>query len=223
MKTVAEMNVVVGKAIVAALKDCVDDACAKGVDPGFKGIPKIKIPLPEGLAPVEKALRTIQMGSQVDSFVELLNEAASNAVPGCQPILHASVDSMEILNAKELFESKDPTACSKYLKEDSFKRGLREQCRAPVKEVLKTSTVVTVYETLMSAFNAMPEMVRGPPVEFHLEDYVVDSCIAGLFVLIEEREAAIRADPNITKVKAVIDVFGNTTIYQGCVVDSVPN
>jgi len=212
-KTVAQMNEIVGNAIKMALNDAVEYACTEGVNPGLKSDPETAVKLPPAFETMDGGLRNIGLGGQVDEFVKLLNEAAEQAVPGCQPIIKEGVDSLKINDARELFENKDPTACTTYLKADAKGRGLVEKCREPVKKVLETSTVVNVCNALLSGYNAIPLVTK---VEFDLELYVVEACIEGLFVLIARREAAIRADPNITKISAVIDVFGNTTIYHGC-------
>jgi len=151
------------------------------------------------------------LGPKVDQFIQLLNEAAENAAPKCQPLLLAAVAGLSTDNARALFESQDKSACANYFY-TSCKDDLIQKCYEPVTEVLKTSTVASVYDTLVQGYNNIPMVTK---IEYDLKDYVVSKTVEGLFVLIIEREVMIRNDPKVTSCQAVIDVFGNTTIYQG--------
>lgn len=217
--TIQQINEVVGKAIKEALNDCVKTSCTQASgnpkEAGFQVNPKIKMPLPKELEAFEQLkenmLTKSTVGPKVDEFIGLLNEAAENAAPKCQPLLLAAVAELSTDNARGLFESEDKSACANYM-EASCKADLIQKCKEPVTEVLKTSTVASVYDTLVSAYNSIPMVTK---IEYDLKDYVVLKTVEGLFVLIKEREAMIRADPKITSCQAVIDAFGNTTIYQG--------
>ena len=52
-----------------------------GSNGGFMNNPKVKIGLPDSLAPVEGMLRTMGRGKDLDALVANMNKAAEEAVP----------------------------------------------------------------------------------------------------------------------------------------------
>src|SRR4051794_17480161 len=58
-----------------------------GKTDGFLGNPKVKIPLPGGLAKAEDMLRMAGMGKQADELVTAMNRAAEAAVPEAKPLV----------------------------------------------------------------------------------------------------------------------------------------
>ena len=78
-----------------ALTDGSAAAVAKlGVENGFFGNPKVKIPLPPALQRIESALRFAGMKKQADELVLTMNRAAEAAVPEAKALLVDSVRQM---------------------------------------------------------------------------------------------------------------------------------
>ena len=58
-----------------------------GNDGGFLNNPKVKIGLPDSLAPLEGMLRTMGRGKDLDALVATMNKAAEQAVPKAKVLL----------------------------------------------------------------------------------------------------------------------------------------
>ena len=63
-----------------------------GTENGFFGNDKLKIPLPESLQQVERALRLVGMGKQADELVLRMNRAAEAAVPEAKALFVNAVN-----------------------------------------------------------------------------------------------------------------------------------
>jgi len=198
----------VAAGIKGALNSAIDHACEN-----------FSIPLPELIEDMKDKLASVmkvpivgaKLKEKFDSFSRLLKEAGQAAVPGCKPILHQSVDKLSIKDTRSLFENKNPAACTNYFQQECEKE-LITQCMVPVKAVLDKSTVVQAWDFIVENYNKLPGL---DPIDFDLQEYVSKQTVLGILKLMQEREAEIRKDPKITNCKAVIDAFGNTTIYHG--------
>src|SRR5688572_13774360 len=88
---------------VSGLKQALNDgsiaAVAKlGVQNGFLGNPKVKIPLPPSIQRVEGAMRAFGMSKQADDLVHSMNRAAETAVVEARPLL---VDAVKKMRSEE--------------------------------------------------------------------------------------------------------------------------
>src|SRR5262245_25137761 len=86
-----------------------------GVENGFFGNPKVKIPLPPSLQRVEGGLRAIGMRKQADELVLTMNRAAEAAVPEAKQLLVDAVKKMSVQDAKGILSGGD-TAATEYFK-----------------------------------------------------------------------------------------------------------
>jgi len=219
-----EANRIVGEAIKAALKSSVQWSCSTAGTDGafqkggyFSASPTLNshaiTAFPPAVSTLESTLRSVPLGAfteQCDGFVALLGQGAEAAAKACEPIFMAAVEALALDNARALYEGA-PSACSTFL-ETTCHTKINEDCKAVVEKVLEGSTVVTAWGYLKAGYNKIPMV---DPCEWDLNDWVLKRAIIGLFALIGEREAAIRADPSITSVSIVMDVFGNATVFQG--------
>jgi len=89
-----------------------------GVDGYFKN-PAIKIPLPEKVQKVEKPLRKIGLGKQVDEFVLTMNRAAEKAAPPAKDIFIGAVKEMTITDALNILRGGD-TAATEYMRSKTY-------------------------------------------------------------------------------------------------------
>src|SRR5688572_2659636 len=88
---------------VSGLKQALNDgsiaAVAKlGVQNGFLGNPRVKIPLPPSIQRVEGAMRAFGMSKQADDLVHSMNRAAETAVVEARPLL---VDAVKKMRSEE--------------------------------------------------------------------------------------------------------------------------
>ena len=76
----------------------------------------IKILLPEKLQSMDKALRTVGFGPQIDEFVVSMNRSAEQAAPLAKPIFTEAVTEMTFEDGKKILNGGD-TAATDYFKE----------------------------------------------------------------------------------------------------------
>ena len=81
-----------------------------GVQNGFFGNPKVKIPLPPSLQKVESAMRAFGMRKQADELVLTMNRAAEAAVPEAKQLLVDAVKKMSVQDAKGILTGGDTAA-----------------------------------------------------------------------------------------------------------------
>ena len=76
----------------------------------------IKILLPEKLQAMDKALRLVGFGPQVDEFTVSMNRAAEQAAPLAKPIFKDAITDMSFDDAKKILNGND-TAATDYFKD----------------------------------------------------------------------------------------------------------
>ena len=81
-----------------------------GAENGFFGNDKLKIPLPESLQRVERALRLAGMGKQADELVLRMNRAAEAAVPEAKALFVTAIKQMSVQDAKAILTGGNDSA-----------------------------------------------------------------------------------------------------------------
>ena len=81
-----------------------------GKKDGFLGDKRVRIPLPDGLQTVEKAMRGLGMKKQADGLIETMNRAAEMAVLEARPILSQAVKNMSFDDARGILTGGDDAA-----------------------------------------------------------------------------------------------------------------
>ena len=107
---------------VSGLKDALTQGSAAavsklGVENGFLGNDKVKIPLPDALKRVESGLRLLGMQKQAEELVTAMNRAAEQAVPEAKTLLVGAVKKMSVQDAKGILTGGD-TAATEYFRKD---------------------------------------------------------------------------------------------------------
>ena len=103
-----------------ALKEALQVATANSVSltgrtDGYFGNQAIKILMPKPLRPVEKLLRTVGQGPQVDAFVKSMNRAAEKAAPEAKSIFVDAIKEITFDDARKILSGPD-TAATDYFK-----------------------------------------------------------------------------------------------------------
>ncbi len=195
--------------VVAALKDSLSRGISRAaltasVENGYFGNPKLKVEFPAELQQVEKALRKIGFGKDVDRFVRQLNRSAEKAAARSKKIFISAITSMKIGNAFEILNGA-PDAATRYLMRTSGSE-LRRQFLPVVHDTLQQTNATRYYGEIVKKYNQLP---RVSDIDPDLEAYATDRAIAGLFVLIAEEEALIRANPGRRTTRLLRRVFGS--------------
>lgn len=187
-----------------ALNDGSAAAIAKlGVENGFFGNPRVKIPLPPSLQRVERGLRAFGMRREADELVLAMNRAAEAAVPEAKQLLTDAVKKMSVQDAKGILAGGDTAAT------DYFKRATRPQLTQRFLPIVKHATDRV---GLAQQYNALAEQGAALSLvkedEASIERYVTQKALDGLYFMIGEQEKAFRQDPVGATSSIVRKVFG---------------
>ena len=199
---------ITGKDASGGLKEALTQGAGKAVETlgkqdGFLGNPKVKIPLPESVQKVEGVLRGFGMGKQADELVNAMNRAAEAAVPQAKTLLVNSIKQMSVEDAKGILSGGEDSATQYFRRTTSGP--LTEKFKPVVKMAMAKVKLAEKYDQLAGKA-AKFGLVREQ--DAHLETYVTQKALDGLFLMIAEEEKAIRQDPAGAAGKLAKKVFG---------------
>ncbi len=174
-----------------------------GRNDGFLGNPKVRIPLPAGLAKAAKLLKATGQGKRVSALETAMNRAAESAVPEARTLLTAAVRDMSVEDAVKVVRGGDTSVTD-------FFAG---KTRAPLGEkFLPIVTRSTEKVALASKYNAVAGKAAGLGLldkqDASIEHYVSRKALDGLYLMIGEEEKKIRRDPVGTGSAILKNVFG---------------
>lgn len=174
-----------------------------GKENGFLNNPKVKIPLPEGLAQAEPILRGMGMGKDLDQLVTAMNHAAEQAVPQAKDLLVKAVQDMTVTDAKNILTGGD----------DSVTRYFKSKTEAPLtKTFLPTVKQTTDKVGLAKKYDKLAGKAAGMGLmkeqDATIEGYVTRKALDGLYTVIGEEEKAIRKNPAEAAGSLAKKVFG---------------
>jgi len=193
---------------VSGLKQALTDGSAAavaglGVENGYFGNPKVKIPLPPSLQRVEGAMRLMGMKKQADELVLSMNRAAEAAVPEAKALLVDSVKKMSVQDAKGILTGGDTAAT------DYFRRTTEAQLTQRFLPIVKKATdrvgLAQQYNSLAGQGAAIGLIKEDQAT---IERYVTKKALDGLYLMIAEQEKSFRANPLGATSNIVKKVFG---------------
>lgn len=194
--------------VISGLKEAlsvgVDNAgkSASMID-GFNKNGLIRIPFPAEADKMQKSLRKVGMGKQVDEFELVLNRAAEEAAKEAAPLFLLAIKSMTVKDGLSILKGEDNAATS-YL-EASTKDSLYATFRPIVEKALQTVNITKYWSPLASGYNKIPLTTK---VNLDLEDYTTEKAMEGLFKLLELEEKKIREEPSARVSDLLKKVFG---------------
>ena len=173
-----------------------------GVENGFLGNDKVKIPLPDAIRRVESGLRLLGMQRQADELVVAMNRAAEQAVPEAKALLTGAIKNMSVQDAKGILTGGD----------DSVTMFFREKTAGPLAvkflPIVKRSTdrlgLAQKYNQLVGQLSRLG-LITGDAA--NIETYVTNKTLDGLYLMIGEEEHAIRQNPAAAGSAIVSRVF----------------
>ena len=197
-----------GKDAGAGLKEALTQGAGKAVDllgrqDGFLGNPKVTIPLPESVQKVEGMMRGLGMGKQADELVTAMNRAAEAAVPQAKALLVNSIKKMSVEDAKGILSGGEDSATQYFRRTTSGQ--LAERFKPVVRGAIAKVKLAEKYDQFAGKA-AKFGLVREQ--DAHLENYVTQKTLDGLFFMIAEEERAIRRDPLGQASNLLRKVFG---------------
>jgi Protein of unknown function (DUF4197) len=193
--------------IINGLKDALrvgTDSSAKRLSKlnGFFGDAAIKILMPEEAKNVEKKLRGLGMGNQVDKAILSMNRAAEDAANGVGNIFWDAIKGMSITDGLKILRGSD-FAATDYLKAVTTKE-LTEKFRPVIEASLIKMDATKYWKDLFTAYNRF----TTNPVNTDLTAYVTERALSGLFLKISLEEQKIRKNPAAQVTDILKKVFG---------------
>ena len=162
----------------------------------------IKILMPEKLKTVEKALRTVGYGSEVDEFVLSMNRAAEKAAPPAKEIFWDAISEMTFEDARKILSGGD-TAATQYFKTKNTDK-LTAVFRPVVDKSMNEVGVTRQYKELVGRYESIPFAKKET---FDLNQYVVTKALDGLFLVLGNEEKKIRTNPSARVTDLLKEVF----------------
>ncbi|HEV7783006.1 MAG TPA: DUF4197 domain-containing protein [Chitinophagaceae bacterium] len=171
---------------------------------GFFGSEFYKMLLPEDAKKVEKTLRSIGMGAQVDKAILSINRGAEDAVAFAKPIFIDAVKEMTLTDALNIIKG-DKDEATKY-----FKKKTQEKLITAFSPSVKTSLdkvdATKHYGDIINTYNKLPTTFKK--INPDLTSYVVGKAVDALFDQVAKEEANIRANPLARTSDILKKVFG---------------
>ena len=171
---------------------------------GYYGNPQIRIPLPDSVREVEKVIRALGYGSQVDAFTESMNRAAEKAAPAARDLFWETVKGMTFEDATKILKGRDNEA-TLYLKDKTWDK-LLKTFKPIVNQAMGSVGVTKQYQDLETKVRNIPVIGKGMGVD--IDSYVCEKALKGLFLMIEKEEQKIRNDPASRVTDLLKEVFG---------------
>jgi len=152
---------------------------------------------------VEKVLRGIGYGSQVDSFELSMNRAAEQAAPEAKVIFWDTIKKMSFSDARKILEGKEDEATT-YFKEKTQDR-LDETFKPIIHKTMSKVGVTNYYQNIEAKVRSLP---FADSLNLDLDKYVTAGALDGLFLMLAEEERKIRQDPAARVTDLLKEVFG---------------
>ncbi len=161
-----------------------------GKPDGFLGNDKVRIGLPGNLDQAAKLLGRLGQGHKVDELITAMNRAAEQAVPFAKPLLVNAVKNMTVVDAKNILTGGNTSVT------DFF----ASKTRDPLSEkFLPSVTRVTNKAQLTAKYDAVAGKAAGWGLvkreDSNVASFVMHKTLDGLYTVIGEQEAALRANP----------------------------
>lgn len=194
--------------VVSGLKEALEVGTKKGADQlsavdGFFRDAAIKILMPPEAEKVEKKLRSIGLGKQVDNAILSMNRAAEDAAKSVTPIFVNAIKGMSIQDAWGILRGGD-FAATNYLK-DKTTASLVEAFRPVIEKSLEKVDATKYWNTVFTTYNKF----SSDKVNTDLPAYVTDKALSGLFHQVGLEEQKIRKDPVARTTEILKKVFSN--------------
>ncbi len=194
--------------IAQGLKDALEKGSASAVaklgrTDGFLGDPAVRIPLPDQLARVQSALRSIGQSGLADDLETRMNRAAEQAMNAAKDIFVRAIRGMTVADATGILNG-PADAATQYLRRTTGGE-LGAKLRPPIEQALRSAGAVAAYDRMMGSYRNLPGV---PNATADLADWTRDKGLDGIFHYVAREEADIRANPAARTTELLRKVFG---------------
>ncbi len=195
--------------IIAGLKEALVTGSTKGSNllsqtDGFFANAALKILLPPEAQKIERTLRNVGLGKQVDDAILSMNRAAEDACKSAAPIFSNAIKQMSFQDAVGILRGPD-TAATSYLKGKTTSP-LTEAFRPVIETSLDKVDATKHWNTLITSYNKLP-LVKDK-INPDLAAYVTERALSGIFYQVAIEEKEIRRNPLARTSEILKKVFG---------------
>jgi hypothetical protein len=169
---------------------------------GFFKDAALKILMPAEAQKVEKTLRNLGMGKQVDQAILSMNRGAEDAAKSAAPIFLNAIKGITIQDGLGILKG-DNQAATTYLK-GKTQAELLAAFRPVIEQSLQKVNATKHWTTLFTAYNRVSRDKVNPD----LAAYVTDKALYGIFFQVGQEEQKIRQDPAARVSEILKKVFG---------------
>ena len=162
----------------------------------------IKILMPEKLQTLEKGLKMVGYGPQIEEFVLSMNRAAEQAAPYAKQIFWDAIGEMSFEDARKILTGND-TAATQYFKDKTTGK-LTTAFQPVVEKSMNEVGVTRQYNELLGRYQTIP-FVKSETLD--INRYVVSKALDGLFHVLGEEERKIRTNPAARVTDLLKEVF----------------
>ena len=196
-------DVKIGQGLKEALQVSTANAVSlTGRTDGYFKNEAIKILMPESLKTVDRGLRTVGYGPQLDELVLSMNRAAEQAAPAAKNIFWNAIGEMTIDDATKILNGGN-TAATDYFK-GKTSASLTLAFRPIVDRAMDEVGTVKQYNELLGQAKAIPFLKTQ---NYDIDRYVVGKALDGLFHVVGDEERKIRSDPAARVTSLLKEVF----------------
>ncbi|GAC1531478.1 MAG: DUF4197 domain-containing protein [Ramlibacter sp.] len=174
-----------------------------GVQDGFLGNPRVRIPLPAALQDASRLLQAIGQGRQVEELEVAVNRAAENAVPMARTLLVNAARSMTVTDAKAILTGGETSVTQFFA--DRTRAPLSTQFLPAVKQATSRVGLAARYDRIAGKAAGFGLLRQE---DASIDQYVTRKALDGLYLVIGDEETRIRRDPLGTGSAILQKVFG---------------
>lgn len=192
--------------VIAGLKEALTIGTERGTKTvssldGYFGNAALKILMPEEAKKVDKTLRSVGLGKQVDDAILSMNRAAEDAAKSATPIFVNAVKQMSFQDAMGILKGADNAATS-YLQSKTTPQ-LTEAFRPVIEASLKKVDATKYWNTVFTNYNKFSK----EKINTDLAAYVTEKALSGIFIQLADEEKKIRKDPMARTTDILKQVF----------------
>jgi hypothetical protein len=158
--------------------------------------------MPAQLRTIEKGLRRVGQGRQVDDFILSMNRAAEHAAPLARDIFWTAIRRLTFDDARHILGGGDRAATEYFRVRTSDE--LTAAFRPVVQQAMSEVGAARRYQDLTRRAQSIP-FIRLQTVD--IDAYVVAKALEGLFHVLGEEERKIRTDPAARVTSLLQEVF----------------
>jgi hypothetical protein len=186
------------------------DGLTQGLFRGFNafadpnGNPLVRFAFPGEAAKIEKTLRDLGLDKTIDQVTGKFTRAMSSAVSAAKPMFINSIKQMSIRDAAKILVTDNPHAATDYFK-TTMTPELMTAFRPIVDSTIKMEGAGNEWSSITNIYNKIPFINK--PLESNLTDFISARVIDGMFLMVANEEADIRAKYEFRKTDMMKKVF----------------